>query len=174
MGRLSWPLSGIHSPLQIYIYHTHRTCSVHSPLLTAGSRWLYHLSLHCLPFLSPKSSPILVQPLPCWATNSLSLSSWSTVQISKRMEFRGDGVKSWRRYVWLRSHEENEESVLFMLFLLDFSFLSKTLSPSSAIRMKRWSHAKLCTVKDVVVHAVIAVSGREELNTSATYVSNVS
>ena len=79
------------------------TSTVHSPLLTAGSRWLYHLSLHCLPFLSPKTSPIFVHPIPYWATNSLSFSSCSAVHIS---------VKCCARHSFDQNIPNNEERYL--------------------------------------------------------------
>ena len=52
-----------------------------------------------------------------------------------------------------------------MLFLLDFSFLSDKLSPSSAIKIRRRSHAVVLKEKVVVVPVVIAVSGRGDMNT---------
>ena len=79
------------------------TSTVHSPLLTAGSRWLYHLSLHCLPFLSPNTSPIFVHPIPYCATNSLSFSSCSAVQIS---------AKFWIEHLWKQNIPNTEESSL--------------------------------------------------------------
>ena len=52
-----------------------------------------------------------------------------------------------------------------MLFLLDFSFLSDKLSPSSAIKIRKWSHAVVLKEKVVVVPVVIAVPRRGDMDT---------
>ena len=128
-----------------------RTSTVHSPLLTAGSRWLYHLSLHCLPFLSPKTSPILVHPIPYWATNSLSFSSCSAVHISavySRDNYQRNAFPTINEIALV------EFSLLFMLFLKDFSFFSEELSPSSAMaqRFLSFDCSTVCIINAILTY----------------------
>ena len=67
--------------------NTRLTSEVHSPFFTQGSKWLYHLSLHCFPVLSGKLSPTLVQLLvPCSTIKFFSISSSSIVQILRQFE----------------------------------------------------------------------------------------